>query len=769
VQRCNLQRILIVGDFHIEQCVHYRIQQKVEQLKAAGKKVTTVSWTELNQQQNTLAFHDVVIFYRVPAEPLVLKAMAQVNAMRKLSFYEIDDLLFDSDYPPALESYAGYLTLSTYHQLVKGMASFRAATRYCRYGIGSTQPLADKLQPLVFGGRCFVHRNGLDSLNSFKFKNHSNNKDSIDIFYGSGTMAHNSDFIELALPALDKILAEYPQANLLIAGYLKLPSAFLKRYPTQVRFIPAVKRIKAYWSSLERADINLAVLHDDVINGCKSELKWFEAACLGIPSVLSSTANYRDVIEDGVDGLLASNPEQWYCQLKRLLDNAQLRNNLAYNAQARAKKQYSINALSTQLCDSLEQALSYAQDNYAPKRQKIALVNVYFSPQAIGGATRVLADNFDVLQRDYADQFELSVFTTDAEHQHNIAPYSMNLYNYQGVRVYRTSAVWQQHMEWHPRDEKMGALFSQYLEAEQPDLIHFHCVQRLTGSVLEAASEANIPYIVTVHDAWWISDYQFLIDADNNVYPQGHPESYQNYIPPAGISMNQSIERIQHLKSLLNEARHVLTVSQSFADIYRQNEVEHILVNKNGISDCLNWQPKDTRYTAKVVCGHIGGMTEHKGYFLLQSAIEALQPINIELLIVDHSQNEGYRYKTLWGIVPVTFIGRVSQTHVVELYQRIDVLLAPSLWPESYGLVTREAAACACWVVASNMGGIGEDIIDGQSGFVIEPSVKALSDCLKHIDKNPNKFKSPAPSLPLRKATAQIQELTNIYRTMKHD
>lgn len=759
---CNLQRILIVGDMHIPQCVRYRIDQKIEQLESLGKNVTAISWTDLAKEQNILAFHDVVIFYRVPAEPQVLKAMAQVNATGKLSLYEIDDLLFDPSYPPAIETYGGYLDLNIYIQILKGMASFNAAARYCRFGIASTQPLADKLQAMVFGGRCFVHRNGLDSLNLFKQKAHDAGKATVDIFYGSGTMAHNSDFTDLALPALDRILAEYPQVNLLIAGYLKLPSAFLARYGDRVKQMLPVKSVKAYWSLLELGDINLAVLHDDEINGCKSELKWFEAACLGIPSVMSTTANYRDVIKQGEDGFMAATTDEWYRHLKTLVERPEERQAMAEKALARVKSEYSIEALARNISDVLEQALAHAQGDSQAVRKKIALINVFFPPQSIGGATRVIADNFELLQKDYRDQFELSVFTTDADHK---PPYQMTVYNHQNARVYRATALWRERMDWHSQDEKMGELFSAYLEAEKPDLIHFHCIQRLTGAVVEAAIEAKIPYIVTVHDAWWISDYQFLVDADNTVYPEGHPDPFAPYTPPPNVSLSDSLERMLYLKDLLHGAYKVLAVSNSFADIYRKNGVPQVQVNKNGISDLMPWQLKDTRHTEKVVCAHVGGMAEHKGYFLLKRAIAELQPRNIEMLIVDHSKEEGYHAQDYWGDVPVTFIGRLSQARIVDLYRQIDVLAAPSTWPESYGLVTREAAACGCWVIASNMGGIGEDVIDGQSGFVIEPAVEPLVACLQKIDDNPAQFKGPASPPELRRVTEQVKELTAIYST----
>jgi glycosyltransferase involved in cell wall biosynthesis len=158
-------------------------------------------------------------------------------------------------------------------------------------------------------------------------------------------------------------------------------------------------------------------------------------------------------------------------------------------------------------------------------------------------------------------------------------------------------------------------------------------------------------------------------------------------------------------------------------------------------------------------------MAEHKGYFLLKAAVETLQPKHIAMLIVDHAQEEGYRHETFWGKVPVTFLGRVAQSRIVELYRHIDVLFAPSIWPESYGLVTREAAACGCWVVASNLGGIGEDVIHNKTGFVIEPNLAALTDCLEKIDRQPANFKESAQSVPLRSVDQQVGELVKIYST----
>lgn len=395
------------------------------------------------------------------------------------------------------------------------------------------------------------------------------------------------------------------------------------------------------------------------------------------------------------------------------------------------------------------------------KRKKVAIVNVFFPPQSVGGATRVVADNVAVLQKDYAADFELVIFTTDNYSQ---PAYEVDVYAYNSIRVYKVSVEFKEYMDWQPKDKRMGELFEQFLAFEKPDVVHFHCIQRLTGSIVETTQRQNIPYLVTVHDAWWISDHQFLVDEKGKVYPEGHIDVRDLINLPTNITFYQSVERRNYLKSLLNAAQNVFAVSGSFTDLYKKNGIDNTINNKNGISAYIPWKPKHTADNEKVICAHIGGMATHKGYHLFREAIFQSKPDSIEVLVVDHSQGESYKKKDSWGKVPVTFIGRVSQENIVDLYTSIDVLFAPSIWPESYGLVIREAAACGCWVVASNIGAIGEDIIDRETGLLIEAdSINALVEAINWVNNHKEKCKALPKEAPVRYSSEQVAELVEYY------
>lgn len=407
----------------------------------------------------------------------------------------------------------------------------------------------------------------------------------------------------------------------------------------------------------------------------------------------------------------------------------------------------------------------HKSNNPTRGRKKIAIVAVFFPPQAIGGGTRVVTDNIDLLIDEHGHEFDLVVFTSDASQQ---TPHSVHLYTYRGVRVYRAGILWRPHMDWHPQDPQMGETFAKFLDHEKPDIVHFHSVQRMSASIVEATLKKGIPYFVTIHDAWWISDFQFLVDENDKVYPNGHPDPFESFEPPTGISMDESLARRTYLKRLLNQAERVLIVSEAFAKIYAANGIERITVNKNGIKP-RQWLPRVPSASGRIRLGHIGGMSAHKGYHIFKEALSSHPFQNLEAIVVDLGAPRGSEVRDMWGTVPVTFIGKTPQEEIDQLYARMDVLVAPSIWPESYGLVSREASSASVWIAASNRGAIGEDIVEGVNGNLLEPTVDGIFKLIDRIESGKQKIcRAPSETKP-RFVSEQVDELCSLYKVPRGD
>jgi hypothetical protein len=105
----------------------------------------------------------------------------------------------------------------------------------------------------------------------------------------------------------------------------------LHEFPELARFGDRIERRPLVpWEALRgevaAVDVSLAPLEvGNPYCEAKSEIKWLEAAAVGVPTVASATAPFRDVIDDGETGLLACTEADWYQALARLVSDAPLR------------------------------------------------------------------------------------------------------------------------------------------------------------------------------------------------------------------------------------------------------------------------------------------------------------------------------------------------------------------------------------------------------------------------------------------------------------
>ena len=82
----------------------------------------------------------------------------------------------------------------------------------------------------------------------------------------------------------------------------------------------------------------------------------------------------------------------------------------------------------------------------------------------------------------------------------------------------------------------------------------------------------------------------------------------------------------------------------------------------------------------------------------------------------------------------VRALGRVGEAEKLEELARADVLCAPSLHGESFGMVLTEAFAAGVPVVASDIAGYRDVVRDGRDGILVPPGdAVALGKALRSI------------------------------------
>lgn len=738
-------KVAIIAELSIPQCKKYRVIQKQEMLEELGIPCSVTSWTDSNEAKKQISLASLVIFYRVPGFDSVMDLIAECRRLNIKTLWDVDDLIFDEDVLKT-SSTINSLEPAEKEGVINGAKLYRQAMLACNEGIASTSGLAKAMKEAGLE-TIYVVENALDdetlaAARSIEGRLKKQEDGLIRIIYGSGTKTHNIDFLEAA-PALANILKENPNVRFRIIGYLELPEYF-DEVQSQIERIPFCNYTE-YLTYLSECDISIAPLENFVFNDAKSNIKYLEASITKVASICSPRAAFADVIVNGENGFLADNEQQWHEAFDTLIQNSELRDSMAQAAYRTVTETYSPQAIgSTQLASAVR------FESAAKGKTKVLSFNVYYHPQSFGGAT-IVAEQLNKLLAD-EEAYEIYAVTT-LPMKSWLPPYSVIRYEYGKVTVFGV-AVPSEDAAAH-ENPRFDAAVKDIIELVQPDIAHIHCIQSMGVGMVDICREAGVKTLVTLHDAWWICPNQFMLD-ENEVFRE---------------QWNTEDERSKTIARALAKIDMLLAPSKYFAELHEKTLGRNVLVNKNGVTRPLGQISKRKKDVIRF--GYVGGKTKIKGVHLILEAFRKHRFPNTELVVVDNLLNLGARSffdSDFDGVERFRIEPAYSQDTIDYFFSEIDVLLFPTQWKESFGLTVREAVLRDVWVIATDAGGVSEDIIDGENGTVIpfDSGVEELSRAIAEVCERYQAMDDGAvielPKSHIRTFAEQKDELAGLYQ-----
>lgn len=738
-------KVAIIAELSIPQCKKYRVIQKQEMLEELGIPCSVTSWTDSNEAKKQISLASLVIFYRVPGFDSVMDLIAECRRLNIKTLWDVDDLIFDEDVLKT-SSTINSLEPAEKEGVINGAKLYRQAMLACNEGIASTSGLAKAMKEAGLE-TIYVVENALDdetlaAARSIEGRLKKQEDGLIRIIYGSGTKTHNIDFLEAA-PALANILKENPNVRFRIIGYLELPEYF-DEVQSQIERIPFCNYTE-YLTYLSECDISIAPLENFVFNDAKSNIKYLEASITKVASICSPRAAFADVIVNGENGFLADNEQQWHEAFDTLIQNSELRDSMAQAAYRTVTETYSPQAIgSTQLASAVR------FESAAKGKTKVLSFNVYYYPQSFGGAT-IVAEQLNKLLAD-EEAYEIYAVTT-LPMKSWLPPYSVIRYEYGKVTVFGV-AVPSEDAAAH-ENPRFDAAVKDIIELVQPDIAHIHCIQSMGVGMVDICREAGVKTLVTLHDAWWICPNQFMLD-ENEVFRE---------------QWNTEDERSKTIARALAKIDMLLAPSKYFAELHEKTLGRNVLVNKNGVTRPLGQISKRKKDVIRF--GYVGGKTKIKGVHLILEAFRKYRFPNTELVVVDNMLNVGARSffdSDFDGVERFRIEPAYSQDTIDYFFSEIDVLLFPTQWKESFGLTVREAVLRDVWVIATDAGGVSEDIIDGENGTVIpfDSGVEELSRAIAEVCERYQAMDDGAvielPKSHIRTFAEQKDELAGLYQ-----
>jgi glycosyltransferase involved in cell wall biosynthesis len=506
----------------------YRVLQKQEQLAACGvRSLARQDLTNPTQLLREAVAYDVLYLYRIAYTPFIENLIEQARGQGVPVIFDTDDLVFEPD-------------LVHYVDPVKAMDDEEAALYYegvWRYRrtllasdavVTSTEYLADRMRAL--GKQAFVHRNGLSGWMIAEAANLVQRsaqpaRDKIIMGYGSGTATHRKDLAEIARP-LARVLAHHPNTELHIVGALHIDDPLplpdeLKVFADRVQYRPAV--VWSDWLAVQSSfDINLAPLETgNPFCDAKSEIKYTEAAVVGVPTVASRVGAFEFAVQDGETGFMAGNDDEWTVKLEALVTDPTLRRRMGEAARADVLARYAPELLGVQFVQTLTsiQTLREHQQRTTPfyDANKTPLILNWIFPEPIpgsGGHTDIIRmvnllasfghhiNAYVVPRQQLWDKSDLEVREFVRRHFGDI---NSTIFKWTGGPLVESDAVMLTHwstaylvdnvrntskifyfvQDWEPFFFPMG---TEYLQAEQTYKMGFSCItlgrwltQRLRG------------------------------------------------------------------------------------------------------------------------------------------------------------------------------------------------------------------------------------------------------------------------------------------------
>jgi glycosyltransferase involved in cell wall biosynthesis len=364
-------------------------------------------------------------------------------------------------------------------------------------------------------------------------------------------------------------------------------------------------------------------------------------------------------------------------------------------------------------------------------------------------------------------------------------------------------------------DAGIRTIFLEHLQAARPDIIHYQHWIALSADLPRASDEVGIPSLATLHDYWALCHRVHLQDWRRRRCPgprQGG-DCYRCVVgsarPRAWLRQflrwgkRTTIGRFgqQVRRSFFRDSQSVMALTGTRADFDRRYEVfnenlatlRRILTPSNHVKQVFTANGYDTSgfevlqlgidalpplgfssiFPGSVSLAFIGSVLPAKGLHVLLEALRRVPSQRYTLDVfgrMDADPVYGRRIKKLARRDSrVSLKGPFGVEDKGGIYANIDLLIIPSLVPETFSLVAREALLSGKSVIASRVGALPEIILDKVNGYLFTPGdTDELAGILTELDRQPERLREldiPGP-VPIISKEEHAEALLRNYREL---
>lgn len=313
---------------------YYRCENLRKLLQAEQLDASVIGPGEFSSK--VWAHVDVIIFARFSADETMFDKVREYKENYGIKIlYEIDDLVFlpwhtfdlgsvrsgveTADNPHLASMFARRLRLIT---LADGAITTTSKIEQHLDAMG----IPCKLVPNMVRPHEITRRNPTSS-------------EKLRILCMSGSPTHYRDFQDIEQVLIKFLRENSKSVEVTLLGHF--------RSGLQIMDLPNVKHIPRVpypqmLQAIDKSDLCIVPLEDTEFNDAKSCLKFIECGARGVPVLASATADYRRVITDQINGLIAYDVDDWAHHLKSCASKKYDLHEMGLRAQVEVMQKFNI-------------------------------------------------------------------------------------------------------------------------------------------------------------------------------------------------------------------------------------------------------------------------------------------------------------------------------------------------------------------------------------------------------------------------------------------
>ncbi|MCB0078486.1 MAG: glycosyltransferase family 4 protein [Anaerolineales bacterium] len=323
--------------------------------------------------------------------------------------------------------------------------------------------------------------------------------------------------------------------------------------------------------------------------------------------------------------------------------------------------------------------------------------------------------------------------------------------------------------------------FAQRLAEFQPDLVHIQHLMGLPTTLIESLHEAGIPYLITLHDYWWICANAQLLTNDTGALCHG-PERWINCgrcaMARAGLrgAARRAAPAVaplfawrgQRLGNVLRGAAARMAPTAFTRDWHiAMGLAPPIEVVPYGIPLPNPLPSRRPRNDERLRLAYVGSIAPQKGVHLLVDAVGQLPQDQVQLDLyggLDSFPDYVAELRARRGDA-ILWHGRIPNEMVLARLAAADLLVVPSIWYETSVIAIQEAFAVGTPVVASDLGAMAERVQHGEDGLLFNANrVADLAATLRRFLDEPQLLPRLRSGIrPVHTIDAQAAQLDRVY------